>query len=69
MMEDDGEERRWRWQRGGVVGQGAFGSVYQGLNLDTGELMAVKQLPTRDMNKSELRAIEVIKFCSFVKFN
>ena len=31
-----------RWQRGDLIGQGMFGKVYQALNLDTGELLAVK---------------------------
>ena len=31
-----------RWQRGEVIGQGAYGTVFLGLNLDTGELMAGK---------------------------
>lgn len=33
-----------RWRRGEVLGQGAFGLVCLGLNADTGELMAVKEL-------------------------
>ena len=33
-----------RWQRGELLGRGAFGAVYLGLNVDTGELMAVKQI-------------------------
>jgi serine/threonine protein kinase len=31
-----------RWRRGDLIGQGMFGRVYQALNLDTGELLAVK---------------------------
>jgi len=33
-----------RWKRGEILGQGAFGIVYLGLNTDSGELMAVKQV-------------------------
>nr|XP_024370794.1 uncharacterized protein LOC112280062 isoform X3 [Physcomitrium patens] len=33
-----------RWTRGELLGEGAYGKVYAGLNQDTGELMAVKQL-------------------------
>jgi len=32
------------WTRGELIGQGAFGSVYLGMDNDTGHLMAVKQV-------------------------
>ena len=32
------------WRRGELIGQGAFGKVYQGLDLETGSLVAVKQI-------------------------
>lgn len=32
------------WSKGPFLGQGAYGTVYQGLNNDTGELFAVKQM-------------------------
>ena len=32
------------WQKGEMIGAGAFGSVYTALNQDTGQLMAVKQV-------------------------
>lgn len=35
---------RIRWKRGELLGQGQFGKVYLALNLDTGQLMAVKQI-------------------------
>ncbi|KAJ2849878.1 Suppressor of Sensor Kinase (SLN1) [Coemansia brasiliensis] len=40
-----------RWQMGRYIGGGAFGAVYIGYNLDTGELMAVKEIrfPTRPL--------------------
>lgn len=34
----------FNWQKGGLIGSGAFGKVFLGLNLDTGQLMAVKQI-------------------------
>lgn len=33
-----------RWRKGGLIGSGAFGRVYMGMNIDTGELLAVKQV-------------------------
>jgi hypothetical protein len=33
-----------RWRKGEMIGSGAFGQVYLGMNLDTGELLAVKQV-------------------------
>ncbi len=47
-----------RWKRGEMLGQGAFGVVYLGLNIDTGELMAVKQMATEEVSKKELSSLE-----------
>ncbi|KAJ4962080.1 hypothetical protein NE237_021990 [Protea cynaroides] len=33
-----------RWRKGELIGCGAYGGVYMGMNLDTGELLAVKQV-------------------------
>ena len=33
-----------RWKKGQLLGTGSFGSVYKGLNLDTGAMIAVKVL-------------------------
>ena len=41
-----------------MIGQGAFGRVYLALNLDTGELMAVKQLDTSCVSSRERCALE-----------
>ncbi len=32
------------WTKGELIGQGAFGSVYLGMDNDSGQLMAVKQV-------------------------
>lgn len=47
-----------RWKKAEVLGQGAFGIVYLGLNIDTGELMAVKQMATEEVSKKELSSLE-----------
>lgn len=33
-----------RWRKTELIGSGAFGRVYMGMNLDSGELVAVKQV-------------------------
>lgn len=33
------------WQKSQILGLGSFGRVYFGVNLNTGELIAVKQVP------------------------
>lgn len=33
-----------RWRKGELIGCGAYGQVYMGMNLDSGELLAVKQV-------------------------
>ncbi|KAK7280173.1 hypothetical protein RJT34_25235 [Clitoria ternatea] len=33
-----------RWRKGELIGSGAFGHVYMGMNLDSGELIAIKQV-------------------------
>ena len=47
-----------RWKRGEVLGQGAFGIVYLGLNIDTGELMAVKQMAMDEVATKTLSSLE-----------
>jgi len=37
-----------RWQQGNFVGGGTFGSVYAAINLDSGHLMAVKEIRLQD---------------------
>lgn len=33
-----------RWRKGEMIGCGAFGRVYMGLNVDSGELLAIKEV-------------------------
>ena len=47
-----------RWKKGEVLGQGAFGVVYLGLNVESGELMAVKQMTIDDISKKDMHAME-----------
>ncbi|XP_022861803.1 mitogen-activated protein kinase kinase kinase NPK1-like isoform X1 [Olea europaea var. sylvestris] len=38
------KEASIRWRKGEMIGCGAFGIVYMGMNLDSGELLAVKEV-------------------------
>ncbi|GFZ02955.1 NPK1-related protein kinase 2 [Actinidia rufa] len=42
MAKDESPHLRWR--KGELIGCGAFGRVYMGMNLESGELLAVKQV-------------------------
>ena len=51
-----------RWQRGELLGTGAFGRVFLGLNEDTGELLAVKEVllsgTTMERAAEQLKSLE-----------
>ncbi|XP_057466579.1 mitogen-activated protein kinase kinase kinase NPK1-like isoform X3 [Actinidia eriantha] len=53
-----------RWRKGELIGCGAFGRVYMGMNLDSGELLAVKQVSiavtsaSKDKTQAHIRELE-----------
>ena len=46
------------WKKGKKIGEGSFGFVFQGMNIHTGELLAIKQLPLADGSKEEVGLLE-----------
>ncbi|KAL6655647.1 hypothetical protein ACP70R_006473 [Stipagrostis hirtigluma subsp. patula] len=50
-----------RWRKGELIGCGAFGQVYLGMNLDSGELLAVKQVLIGSSNATREKAQAHIK--------
>ncbi|KAK4273465.1 hypothetical protein QN277_021859 [Acacia crassicarpa] len=50
-----------RWRKGELIGCGAFGRVYMGMNLDSGELLAVKQVLIAASSASKEKAQAHIK--------
>ncbi|TDL20402.1 kinase-like protein [Rickenella mellea] len=40
-----------------IIGRGRLGSVYRAVNLETGELVAVKRIPLRGMSEDDIRQI------------
>ncbi|KAG7091470.1 hypothetical protein E1B28_010501 [Marasmius oreades] len=67
-----------RWQQGRLIGVGTFGSVYQAVNLDSGTLMAVKEinlfhevstLPNLvEQIRDELRVMELLDHPNIVEY-
>lgn len=66
-----------RWQQGKSLGSGAFGSVYQAVNLDSGTLMAVKEIKSQHMNsssnlyqqiKDELSVMEILQHPNIIEY-
>ncbi|GMH44844.1 hypothetical protein BSKO_12796 [Bryopsis sp. KO-2023] len=52
-------ERPLQWKRGELIGAGAYGRVYLGLNENTGRLMAVKQVPMPNDESSKASKAKV----------
>jgi mitogen-activated protein kinase kinase kinase len=66
-----------RWQQGRFIGAGAFGSVYLAVNLDTGSLMAVKEIRYQDVSplpnlysqiREELQVMEMLHHPNVVEY-
>ncbi|KAK9041846.1 hypothetical protein V6N11_016935 [Hibiscus sabdariffa] len=53
-----------RWRKGELIGYGAFGRVYMGMNLDSGELLAVKEVliaansASKEKTQAHIRELE-----------
>ncbi|XP_050312904.1 mitogen-activated protein kinase kinase kinase 4 isoform X2 [Anthonomus grandis grandis] len=63
------------WQRGIKIGQGRFGKVYTAVNNNTGEMMAVKEIPLQHNDSatikrvsSEMKILEGITHDNLVKY-
>lgn len=63
------------WQRGIKIGQGRFGKVYTAVNNNTGEMMAVKEIPvqhndsaTRKRLTEEVKILEGINHENLVRY-
>lgn len=67
-----------RWQQGQFVGGGTFGNVYAAMNLDTGHLMAVKEIRLQDPKliptiaesiREEMHVLEVLDHPNVVSYH
>lgn len=67
-----------RWQQGHFVGGGMFGNVYAAMNLDTGHLMAVKEIRLQDPKlipqvatqiRDEMAVLEVLDHPNVVSYH
>ncbi|KAI5958770.1 BCK1 [Candida margitis] len=54
----DGHYQEFAWIKGELIGRGSFGDVYLGLNVTTGEMLAVKQVVRS--NKLDLEGISAL---------
>ncbi|KAK9451705.1 uncharacterized protein V1518DRAFT_409305 [Limtongia smithiae] len=66
-----------RWQQGRFIGGGSFGSVYAAVNLETGDLMAVKEIRLQDSQsirhivksiKEEMTVLEMLSHPNIVQY-
>jgi len=51
----------YKWRRGHMIGAGSYGRVYLGMNLSTGELIAVKQLEYMDSVEADKEKVESLE--------
>jgi len=62
MLGDSSQSRvQYKWRRGHMLGAGSYGRVYLGMNLNTGELIAVKQLEYMDSVEADREKVESLE--------
>ena len=47
----------FRWQRGNKIGEGQYGKVYACVNIDTGELMAMKCIRLSTLDHKTIKSV------------
>ncbi|CDO93105.1 unnamed protein product [Kluyveromyces dobzhanskii CBS 2104] len=66
-----------RWQKRNFIGSGSFGNVYSAVNLDTGDILAVKEIKIQDAKsmkqifpslKEEMRVMEILNHPNIVQY-
>lgn len=66
-----------RWQKRNFIGGGTFGTVYSAVNLDNGEILAVKEIKIQDANamkkffpsiKEEMSVLEMLSHPNVVQY-
>ncbi|PKI82645.1 mitogen-activated protein kinase kinase kinase [Malassezia vespertilionis] len=66
-----------RWQQGRFIGSGTFGTVYLAVNLDSGGLMAVKEIRFQELSSTpnlykqihdEMNAMEMLRHPNIVEY-
>lgn len=66
-----------RWQKRGFIGGGSFGNVYSAINLDTGDVLAVKEIKIQDSKtmkqvfpqiREEMRVMEILNHPNIVQY-
>lgn len=67
----------FRWQQGRFIGSGSFGTVYAAVNMDTGSVMAVKEIRMQDSQsmkqvlkaiRDEMTVLEMLKHPNIVHY-
>ena len=48
---------KFSWQRGVKIGQGNFGKVYTAINNETGDIMAMKEIPLQHNDHRTLKSV------------
>ncbi|KAK0650782.1 MAP kinase kinase kinase mkh1 [Lasiodiplodia hormozganensis] len=59
-MSHPSRQPTFKWMKGQLIGKGTFGKVYLGMNMTTGELIAVKQVEVKP-NEDKERMKELVK--------
>jgi hypothetical protein len=54
-----GDGTKLRYRLGGCVGEGATGKVFVGLNVSTGDLLAVKQINFDNITREEVSSLSL----------
>lgn len=57
----NGEYKEFAWIKGDMIGKGSFGSVFLGLNVTTGEMMAVKQVEVPKYGSQDETTLSVLE--------